>query len=319
MPDRKTRERFGPIIARVREQAAEFVARETDVRRGDASGVHRMRVAVRRLRGCLEVVPPGLRRINWRRLDGELLSWIGGLLGAERDAEVIEERISHAAADLPGGVVLGSWAATGARPDSHATSLVEAMDSDRYRALVAELAAFAISPPLADRHRRRRWLEERVVREIVLAEKLVAAADRAAGDERNHLLHEVRKSAKRIRYAAESLVPAYGEKARRIADAYEEIQTILGEHHDAVVTAQVLTDEHRQMADRQGRDAFNLGSCSPARRQHWRSPPTSSRAGGRAPPDWCASTGRTGRSLDPAPRVLLGVADYLRCAALHWC
>jgi CHAD domain-containing protein len=55
-------------------------------------------------------------------------------------------------------------------------------------------------------------------------------------------LHEVRIGAKRVRYAAEAVAPVLGRKAARFARAAAELQTILGEHHDAVVTAQLLRE-----------------------------------------------------------------------------
>ena len=44
----------------------------------------------------------------------------------------------------------------------------------------------------------------------------------------------------RARYAAETLQPLFGKRARRLADAFAAIQEVLGEQHDAVVTAGLL-------------------------------------------------------------------------------
>ena len=54
--------------------------------------------------------------------------------------------------------------------------------------------------------------------------------------------HEIRKAAKRLRYAAEALEPAFGEPARALAGAAEHLQGILGEHQDSVVAREVLHD-----------------------------------------------------------------------------
>ncbi|XTR52430.1 CHAD domain-containing protein [Pseudarthrobacter sp. So.54] len=60
-------------------------------------------------------------------------------------------------------------------------------------------------------------------------------------------LHEVRKRAKRLRYAAEASAPVFGKRATAQARAAEEIQEILGEHHDSVVTRDLLRQAgHRQ-------------------------------------------------------------------------
>ena len=52
-------------------------------------------------------------------------------------------------------------------------------------------------------------------------------------------LHKLRIASKRARYAAELATPAQGRPARRVAKRAEALQTILGEHQDAVVA------EHR--------------------------------------------------------------------------
>ena len=68
----------------------------------------------------------------------------------------------------------------------------------------------------------------------------LTAAARADGVDRDRLLHETRKAAKRLRYAAEAARPALGGNARRLAKRAEELQEVLGAHQDDVVTAPVL-------------------------------------------------------------------------------
>jgi CHAD domain-containing protein len=48
-------------------------------------------------------------------------------------------------------------------------------------------------------------------------------------------LHTVRIRTKRVRYAADTVAPLLGKPARQFADAAAGLQSILGEHHDAVV------------------------------------------------------------------------------------
>jgi CHAD domain-containing protein len=50
-------------------------------------------------------------------------------------------------------------------------------------------------------------------------------------------LHQVRIRAKRARYAAEVVEPAFGKAARQFAKAVTEVQDVLGEHQDAVVAS----------------------------------------------------------------------------------
>jgi CHAD domain-containing protein len=47
-------------------------------------------------------------------------------------------------------------------------------------------------------------------------------------------LHGVRIKAKRLRYAAEAFVPVCGKPAAAFAARVANVQTILGDHHDAI-------------------------------------------------------------------------------------
>jgi CHAD domain-containing protein len=47
-------------------------------------------------------------------------------------------------------------------------------------------------------------------------------------------LHRIRIKAKQLRYAAEAATPVSGKPARRMASAAKRVQTVLGQHHDAV-------------------------------------------------------------------------------------
>jgi CHAD domain-containing protein len=65
----------------------------------------------------------------------------------------------------------------------------------------------------------------------------VEALDDPAPDE---ALHDVRKRAKRCRYAAEAVAGVVGKPAREFAKAVAEVQEVLGEHQDAVVAREWL-------------------------------------------------------------------------------
>jgi len=89
--------------------------------------------------------------------------------------------------------------------------------------------------------------------------RLVAAAEAAPDPvQRDHVLHEVRKAAKRARYSAETLVPAYGADAERLAKAAERVQSVLGEHQDSVV-AQGSLRQFGVRAHLDGDSAFTYG------------------------------------------------------------
>ena len=84
-------------------------------------------------------------------------------------------------------------------------------------------------------------LRSRVRKDWKRTRRLVRVAKRMEpGEERDQQLHEVRKAAKRLRYAAEVVVPVFGRKAGRLATAAEELQEVLGDLHDSVVTRAML-------------------------------------------------------------------------------
>jgi CHAD domain-containing protein len=56
-------------------------------------------------------------------------------------------------------------------------------------------------------------------------------------------LHQIRIKSKQLRYAAEAATPVIGKPAQRTASAAEDVQTVLGKHHDAVAAEAWLRDE----------------------------------------------------------------------------
>jgi transposase, IS6 family len=94
----------------------------------------------------------------------------------------------------------------------------------------------------------------------------------AAGQPTDAALHEARKAAKRARYAGEALAPAIGPKASRFTKQMKKIQSILGDHQDAVIARQVER-ELGISAHLAGENAFSYGllygrdSCDAARLQ----------------------------------------------------
>ncbi|MGI9595445.1 MAG: CHAD domain-containing protein, partial [Acidimicrobiales bacterium] len=69
-------------------------------------------------------------------------------------------------------------------------------------------------------------------------------------------LHRIRILAKRTRYAAEAVVPAFGKKAKIFAKALTGIQDVLGELNDAAV-AEAWLANLAETAD--GPTAFTAG------------------------------------------------------------
>jgi CHAD domain-containing protein len=69
-----------------------------------------------------------------------------------------------------------------------------------------------------------------------------AAQAQPPGADRDEHLHEMRKAAKRLRYAAEVAQPALGRPAKQLVSDVKAVQELLGEHQDSVVARGLLRE-----------------------------------------------------------------------------
>lgn len=107
--------------------------------------------------------------------------------------------------------------------------------------LLDRLHAASARPPITDRplagRKARRVLPGLVNRRWKQLSRDVRKGGRHPADEQ---LHQLRKRSKQLRYASELATPVMGKAAKRTAKASESLQTVLGEHHDAVVASDWL-------------------------------------------------------------------------------
>ena len=228
-------------------QIDEILAQDPRVRLEEPDAVHAMRSAARRMRSALSVYRKLFGGAAVRRLRDEL-QWIGRILGTPRDAEVMLERLRQHAAELPperaADVVKERVERElGTRFNAGYRKAQEVLLTDRYFRLLDDLEDFRAHPPvrpLASSPGRKvaGKLVNRTVRRLRRAHK--AAMGSAEGPARDAALHQVRKDAKRVRHAAESVEPVYGKRAAKLAKAAHKQQTILGNHHDSVIARDLL-------------------------------------------------------------------------------
>ncbi|HYQ75414.1 CYTH and CHAD domain-containing protein [Cellulomonas sp.] len=237
----------GDVVVRyVTDQLDRLREQDLRVRLGAPDAVHQMRVAARRVRNALRtfrrLFEPGVVR----PLRDEL-GWLADVLGRARDAEVLRERV-RSAVEGPGAeeaVGSGTHAAAvaadaelGQAARDASDALLRELDGDRYRRLLRDLAAFAAEPRYSDegRRRARRVLPAQVARRDRKVRRRLARARRVPeGRRRDDALHDARKAAKAARYAGESVAGVLGKDAARYARRMEDLQEVLGEHHDSVV------------------------------------------------------------------------------------
>ncbi len=237
------------VLAYLRAQAGTLMSLDPLVRLDEPDAVHQMRVAGRRLRATLRSFGHILRRDATSGLAADL-KWLGGVLGAARDGEVLDahlrSRLRRAPVELRIGPVEarihGHFASVRA---AARTELLAALDSDRYFSLLDDLDRLLAEPPLtakaaspaadvlpAAARRAFRQADRRMHR----------AWDAPVGRPRNEALHRARKSARRARYATEAMTPAVGRKAARFAKRMKQVQSVLGEHQDSVIAAAEARD-----------------------------------------------------------------------------
>ena len=229
------------VQARLRDQVAELRRRDPLVRQDLPGGVHKMRVATRRLRNALATHRPLLDRDVTEPVRDEL-KWLAGALGDARDAEVLQARLVDKLDELARPAVRGPVRSRvkkdlGTEYRTALAAVVETLESDRYFALLDRLDQLASTPPWTKKAKQpvRDVLPKRVRHDWKrLKSRVDALADEPDAALRSARLHEVRKAAKRARYAAEPLVDVYGKDAKRFVKAMKRIQSLLGEQHDTV-------------------------------------------------------------------------------------
>lgn len=253
------------VLTYLGEQAATLESLAPAVRRHEPDSVHKMRIAARRLRSTLQSFPMVVPREATERLRDDL-KWLGGTLGGARENQVLSERLAQELGSFPPELVLGPAQARlrahfAPREAAARDAAAEALGSPRFSVLLEELSRFLADPPCTasaavppdD------VLPGAVARAYRRTRRRMRRAKRTPpGPARDVALHETRKAAKRARYAAEAVEPVYGKRARRFVKRMKALQSVLGEHQDAVDARAAIRDIGVQ-AHLAGENAFSFG------------------------------------------------------------
>lgn len=242
VPELGSRPRPDQLVSHaIAASVVQLMQRDALVRLGDdEEGVHKFRVATRRLRSDLGTFADLLEAAQVERLREEL-RWLGGAVGGVRDNDVLSESLQRAISTLPAGdVAVAQRIIARLRNENQAArqSMLAAMHSRRYDRLLDKLVRLATTPTRRGRRSRDKAIMARLVRRRW--RRLATAVAGLGEDPPDAALHEVRIKAKRCRYAAEALVPLAGKRAARFASAVSRLQTVLGEHQDTVVAQRWL-------------------------------------------------------------------------------
>jgi CHAD domain-containing protein len=220
-------------------QYREILLHDPGTRLGDdPEDLHDMRVATRRLRAILKIAAPPLDE-EWAQTLRDELKWLGNVLGAVRDLDVLLQHLRDEQESLAPDEAK-AFNALLARLERERSekrkSLLAALRSAPYAALLDRLEAAAHRPRT---RRARPRIEKIAAREL---KKVRKAVRRLESDPDDATLHRVRIKAKRARYGAEIAAPKTGKKVEKLVSAAKGFQDVTGEHQDAVVAMQRLQE-----------------------------------------------------------------------------
>ena len=225
------------LKAMLHTQVELLLAHDPGTRLGtDPEDLHEMRVATRRLRAYLRAAQPMLVP-DWVENIRTEVAWLGSTLGPVRDLDVLLGYLDkeRATLHLPERRAFERLLQRLPRERMAArVALLQALESDRYLALLERLETAAQSPAV---------VEATVsLTDIAGAEfkKLRRAIQESGPDASDTVLHQIRIKGKRARYAAELAQTCVGKPATRFLRQAKALQDLLGEHQDALVTEQRL-------------------------------------------------------------------------------
>jgi CHAD domain-containing protein len=244
-----------PVHRAVAQQVDELLVWDRAVRADAWDSVHQMRVVTRKIRSLLQASEGsfGISEDAWVLDELRLLA---GILGVARDAEVLADKYQKALDGLPEELVRGpvrERLVDGAKQQYQIgwRRSLAAMRSERYFRLLDALEALVAAPPestIAGEEP----AEVSITSAYKRIRKAAKRADTAHDEERDEALHRIRKGAKRLRYTA----AATG--VDEVAERAKAIQTLLGDHQDAVVSRTHLAQQ-AEAAHAAGEDTFTYG------------------------------------------------------------
>ena len=238
-------------------QVRELLEREPGTRSGaDPNDLHKMRVAVRRMRSVLKtsgaLLGPTAEPVR------EELGWLGQSLGNVRDYDVLIGHLRDLVAEfeaqdqLAAQELVAKFVADRGVAKRH---LTRALSSARYATLLQSIAELARQPEQEPEHEpvNGSAVDSTVSSDLVAGLRkpyrmLNKAVTALPADPPDDELHALRIQGKRLRYAAELAQTATKKtkktkktkqagRIRELINATKDLQTVLGDHQDAVIAA----------------------------------------------------------------------------------
>jgi len=230
-----TPEQSGKLLKASRSDVAFQVPRREPRRREtDVGRVHQARGGIRRLRSVLRTFP-GLFDPDWSTPMLVDLSWFGGVLGENRDLDVLRSWISKSLLLIEDEDIQASVMGKldGQILAAQVRSGVE-RTTKRYALLVDDIAR--IGTAVVFESRAKEPASDVLPKQLKGAWRGVTKAiDQAQADPNNENLHDLRKELKQLQCACEVMGLIEGKPAMKLARSAESTQSKLGVVHDEAV------------------------------------------------------------------------------------
>jgi CHAD domain-containing protein len=237
MPKRSRENADELVHALLSAQRKELAENEEGTRLGrDPECLHRMRVATRRVRSALRTAKGTLEPERAEQLRAEL-SWLGGVLGAVRDLDVLTVRLraeSETLEPAERSALKPIFSALAAERRKARGALTRGLNGKRYRQALELLDRAAEEPPSPNGSVD---LDRRAHKEFTRLSKSMQAL---SGEPTDDEIHRVRILGKRARYAAELTALRPSKAAAQFLRRAKAFQEVTGEHQDAVVAEEKL-------------------------------------------------------------------------------
>lgn len=276
------------VVEALRANRDKLIAFDPKVRSNEWDSIHQMRVATRELRSHLETFHGIIQDPAVETISRELKA-LAALLGTARDVEVVEQRWKSLLAVEDSGTLddatiehlTHDMGRAYRRAHCH---IIAALNSERYLNLLEQLDLLLSNPSLSfptaplskDQHPVGKKARKAALKEMdsVMAghlaqtyNKLVQRHKKATENwdndelslqQRENYFHDMRKAAKKLRYAAEAAGSAAHLNTKAVYKACKVMQEVLGDFQDSVTSRDKLV-ELAKAAHRRGEDTFGYG------------------------------------------------------------
>lgn len=260
------------VVTALKRNRDKILAYDSKVRNDEWDSVHQMRVATRELRSHLDTFEGIITSPHCKSLSAQLKQ-LATILGVARDAEVIAERFQLLASLVDTGAVTkedGDRLYASMRDEYRLAhqKILKALDDPRYFAMLNLLDEVLRKPEIKAPSAAETPSTEILLEHLNTAYKRLAKRHKKAVKhwddndlprfERESYFHDLRKAAKKLRYAAEAVGDATEIDTTQLYRACKQMQTVLGDFQDSVTSRDKLYRKAEQ-ARKAGEDTFTYG------------------------------------------------------------